>query len=89
VRVKEAVRQYVHEAAISAIDSNNLHFLSELRTICTVFIEIVGLSDDLDRGQLARPQQVIQSNLIQFNSILSFAPFAHCLSLFSCTRPGD
>lgn len=61
------LRCFLHEAALDAIESNTLSYLSELRTVTTMFIEVLGLDEDFDIGDCTRPQKVISTVLACLN----------------------
>lgn len=59
-RLQRFSRCFIHEAALVAIENNNLPYLAEIRKIITVFIGIENLEDDFNCGNLARPLETYQ-----------------------------
>jgi class 3 adenylate cyclase len=53
------LRRFIHDAARNAIESDTVAYLAEIRTVVTMFIEILGLDDDFNEGDFRRPQKVM------------------------------
>ena len=60
LHVVESIRKFVPIAARAAIESGTYQMLGELRTVVTIFIEILNLENDFKEGLLARPQEVFR-----------------------------
>jgi len=57
--IEEILPYFAHDAARKAIENNTLAYLSELRTVVTMFIGLVGLEEDFENGRVQRPQQAL------------------------------
>jgi class 3 adenylate cyclase len=65
--VSNALRGYVHESARSAIECNRMAYLSELRRVTTMFVNIVGLEECFNTGKLPLVQHVMEVGLSCFS----------------------
>lgn len=63
VNTATALRNYVHESARSALEGSGAKYMFELRTVTTIFIEILNIQDDLDEGRVEGPQYVMSMAL--------------------------
>ena len=54
----QVLRSYVHEAARLAIESMSIDMVAEIRTVTTIFVNIQGLEEDFENGELERVQKV-------------------------------
>jgi class 3 adenylate cyclase len=52
-------RVFVPHPVRVAIESDTVEFLSEIRVVSTMFVEILGLDEDLNEGNFERPQKVL------------------------------
>lgn len=69
------LRPFIHEAALNVIESDLLDFgyLAEKRMVVTIFIEVLGLETDFNKGDVRRPQlamSYVQACLLRFEGSL-------------------
>eukprot|EP00607_Mallomonas_marina_P010217 CAMPEP_0182421402 /NCGR_PEP_ID=MMETSP1167-20130531/6780_1 /TAXON_ID=2988 /ORGANISM="Mallomonas Sp, Strain CCMP3275" /LENGTH=637 /DNA_ID=CAMNT_0024598507 /DNA_START=38 /DNA_END=1951 /DNA_ORIENTATION=+ len=53
------LRNFVHISARDAVENSTEEYLPELRETATVFVEFIGLQEDLDMGIITRVQSVL------------------------------
>ena len=56
-RLGEVLRYFAHDAARSAIENGTSQYLSELRNVTTLFVELLNIDTDLAKGLADRPQK--------------------------------
>eukprot|EP01041_Mallomonas_annulata_P002681 gene2681-5277_t len=61
--ISPILKYFVHYAARDAIQNNTDEYLPELRNVVTIFIELLNMNEDLDRGRLHKPQQAMSAIL--------------------------
>jgi hypothetical protein len=50
---------FVPGTVISAVNTDTVEFLSEIRMVSTLFIEVLELDDDFNKGSVSRPQRAL------------------------------
>mmetsp|Transcript_14409 Transcript_14409/g.21617 ORF Transcript_14409/g.21617 Transcript_14409/m.21617 type:complete len:1772 (-) Transcript_14409:314-5629(-) len=61
---RKMLERYVHESARGAIVHNSSGHLAELRVVVTMFIQIMNLDDEFDKGEIEKPQKAIEEILV-------------------------
>ena len=59
IALLKGLQTLIHEVALSSMHRGSIMMLSEMRVVTTAFIEIVGLQDDLARGDNLRVQHAM------------------------------
>ena len=57
------LRLFVHESPRAALEGSATRYIFELRNVTTIFIQLLGLDEELDHGELDKPQKVISITL--------------------------